>query len=144
MDYEWALCFKIDCDLARQKTGSIEDAIVHYIQDAVAANAIIERRQNLEEIAGRGRPKKKSNFNDLKERYGDDPETLAWLRQNRQRLNRGKFSHDDYLDSVFSHAISLEEFNDEFSSIEQLNEIVIRRESRISVHELPSSEEITK
>lgn len=33
LGYEWALCLKIDGDLARKKTGFVEDGLIHYLAD---------------------------------------------------------------------------------------------------------------
>jgi UDP-2,3-diacylglucosamine pyrophosphatase LpxH len=104
MSYPWALCFKIDCDLARKKTGDIEDAIIHYVSDFSIPDIKRKKLDALKSKAGRPR---KSNYRDLKDRYGNDPEVNKWLRENRKALNRGNFSYDDYRNQVEQNSVSI-------------------------------------
>ena len=112
---EWALIFKIDGDLARRKTGHVEDGLIHYIVDLNPVhNKTIERaRKKLSELSEQksfeGRPPK-SNSQDLTERYGrDDPEVLDWIKRNSAELDNADFSHDNYTDMVLRHAVPLGE-----------------------------------
>lgn len=117
MDYEWALNFKIDCDLARAKTGDISDGAVHYISDIAAGDHIIKRREVLSAMAPRGRPPKKSNYTDIKERYlrlkntsqEEKKEIEAWLEVNREALDdpQGSFHHEAYTDKVLARSASI-------------------------------------
>jgi hypothetical protein len=111
VDFEWALILKIDGDLARQKTGDVDDALVHYLEDiaVISDPAIQKKRERLSVPDERGRPIK-SNSADLLDQYGDDPEAASWIRENRHRLNRGKFYHEQYRDTVLRDSISIEEF----------------------------------
>lgn len=95
LDYEWALLLKIDCDLARKKTGDIADGISHYISDIVAGDKIIRQRAVLEDLAKkRGRPKKKTNSQDIRERYitsktskEDIDEIESWLAEHGDEID---------------------------------------------------------
>lgn len=115
MDYEWALNFKIDCDLARQKSGDIADGAAHYIADIAADTHIIKRRQALEEFKPRGRPPTKLNSKDMEERYSkllkgsDKEEALAWIAQNKDRLDdtENDFVCDTRDDVALHFAVSI-------------------------------------
>ena len=111
VDYEWALCFKIDGDLARRKTGHVEDGLIHYIVDLDPASdkRMRKARKRLakvnDSIGGR---LPKSNSQDLTERYGrSDPEVLDWIKRNSAELDNADFSHDNYTDMVLRHAVPL-------------------------------------
>lgn len=118
---EWALCFKIDCDLARQKTGSIESAFAHYVSDAVAARdaSVADAREALNAIAearvGAGGRPRKTNADDLLDRYGRKTpdgswdltdETTRWILANADALNQDtSFSWEHYRSQIFAHRV---------------------------------------
>lgn len=115
-DYEWALCFKVDCDLAREKTGSIEDAMVHYISDLASNSKIIKRRSVLNSYRG-GRIRK-TNSEDINERYlkrmkrltpDEKKEIKEWLKKNKEILDASQdsFQHEDYKSSVSAFSVSI-------------------------------------
>lgn len=110
MDYESALCFKIDCDLARTKTGNIEDALVHYIQESGVTELIAQKKKKLVYKSKPG-PNKKSNSSDLLDRYGRDEETARWIKNNSEKLDEGNFSHENYKDRIFANSVSIEYIN---------------------------------
>lgn len=129
---EWALIFKIDCDLARQKTGSIDAALVHYInkqtaeEDTPVSERIRRDREKLErvrrarEMAARaskewrgGRYKETTNSVDLLQRYGrksldgkydTSDAATAWILANAKTLDEDEsFTYDKYRSSVDAH-----------------------------------------
>lgn len=130
MNMEWSLIFKIDCDLAKKKTGSIDSALAHYVSDsliktspAYSTNKLLESRAKLEKnLVGPyaeteegvkknpgGRPRKFSNSEDLLFKYGTkidgqwDTEDLvtAWIIENKETLDAStEFFYDDYRSPV--------------------------------------------
>lgn len=117
MDYETALNFKIDCDLARKKTGDITDGAVHYIAKLVSGDGIMARRETLVKYSARSRPPAKSNSQDLEERYGNDKslstkdkdDLMAWIEVNREALDdpNNEFKHEAFLEKVLRSAVSI-------------------------------------
>lgn len=116
-DYSWALAFKIDCDLARKKTGSIEDAMAEYISDIAADDKIIKRRMVLREASAAGRPGK-TNTQDLEERYlqkmtnlspKERKEIEAFLKKNQKKLDASEdsFRHEEYKSRTEAYSISI-------------------------------------
>jgi hypothetical protein len=132
---EAALNFKIDCDLAKKKTGSIDDAFADYADDVVDRNTPFfeaKRRRKKreqyraskngdpasngqrkpgpgEEDPNAGRPRK-TNTEDLVERYGNDPEAVAWVLAHSEALDAGDFAHEDYRPPTEQHATTIEAF----------------------------------
>lgn len=111
LDYENALNFKIDCDLARQKTGDILDGAVHYISEAVTDDKIVRKRQNLNKRGFRPKP----NSRDIEERYLANPrisdsekdEIRRWLKKNREKLdNSSNFNRESYTGIVADRSVS--------------------------------------
>lgn len=127
MNMEWSLIFKIDCDLAKKKTGSIDAALAHYVSDSLlktsplySTNRLLESRAKLEknlvdpyeEMEKKnlgGRPRKYTNTEDLLEKYGtkidgvwDESDMVTgWILENRDVLDSStEFFHDEYRSPV--------------------------------------------
>ena len=127
MNMEWLLIFKIDCDLSKKKTGSIDSALAHYVSDALlkssptySTNRLLETRAKLEKnivdpyADGEkknlgGRPRKFSNSEDLLEKYGtkigdnwDMTDVVtSWIFENKTVLDASTdFFYDDYRSPV--------------------------------------------
>lgn len=113
MTTEWALAFKVDCDLARKKTGSIDAALAEYAAaDSMAPKNIAPEAGEPSRGKG-GRPKKFTNADDLLVRYGkktesggdwdtEDP-TTAWILENARELtDDASFAYDGYRDPVMA------------------------------------------
>jgi hypothetical protein len=105
-DYGWALAFKLDCDLARKKTGDPMDGAAEYISDIAANDKILKRRNNLKEAKPGGRPAM-TNTDDLEERYLNKMKNLtieerkeirAFLKKNQKELDASSdsFMHENY------------------------------------------------
>lgn len=126
-NYEWALLFKIDCDLARKKTGDIMDGASHYLSDIAAGDKIVQRRSVLNNYHG-GRFAK-TNTEDLENRYlskmknltkEERKEISAWLRKNKKKLNESQtgensFRHEDYEPKVSKCSVSISSGPDDAS-----------------------------
>lgn len=117
LDYPWALSFKIDCDIARAKTGSTEDAMVHYVGDVAADDKIIKRRIILKEKSLAGRPAK-TNTQDLEERYlgrmknltvAERKEIKEFIKKNKKALNSSddSFRHEGYEPKTQKYSVSI-------------------------------------
>lgn len=117
MDYETALNFKIDCDLARKKTGRIADGAMHYLSGIVAGEGIMAKRETLGKYKAKSRPPTRSNSKDLLERYTNDPnlstkdkdEILAWIEVNKEALDdsNNEFKHEAFLEKVLRSSVSI-------------------------------------
>jgi hypothetical protein len=104
MSPEWAVIFKIDCDLSRKKTGDIGPALAHYVSAAGVERApeVRRLRQKLqrEPRKGEGRPLglKSHPVGDLLLRYGkkkggawDQEDFLtAWILANADALMKNR------------------------------------------------------
>lgn len=127
---EMALIFKIDCDLARKKTGSIDPALAHYIADSAirtgragnprkiqAEREKLERARDTRRERGMdvgGRPRKYTNSQDLLARYGKkkkggwdlEDEVTAFILANAETLDASTdFAYDEYRDPVMANRI---------------------------------------
>lgn len=113
---EWALVFKIDCDMAREKYGSIDYAFPHYlnpdnlsdrmkalkakVEQSVAARAAAPAAPERRQVRRR-----KPNSADMLKRYGKDPEAANWINANRAALDEDEsFTRDAVGDMVIHHA----------------------------------------
>jgi hypothetical protein len=110
MSTEWLLIFKIDCDLSRKKTGSVDSALAHYIAPSTSlyrAAHIRRLRHKLDRGGMGGRPLGEASkpVGDLLIRYGKkrsdgtwDTEdfSTAWILQNRYQLEHGGFMGEEY------------------------------------------------
>lgn len=113
INYEWALLMKIDADIARRKTGYIEDGLIHYVDDLnpVISEKIEKARARLAKKSASGRPPK-SNTQDLTERYGrNDPKVQEWIDKYSAELDGADFKHDGFQDSVMLHSVELKELD---------------------------------
>lgn len=105
LDYEWALCLKIDGDLARAKTGDVVDGLAPYLSE-LNSNGKSAKKISAEPD-GRG-AKKKTNTADLLERYKKKyPEAEDWIREHEKELDSADFSHDKYRDPILRNAVPL-------------------------------------
>lgn len=110
MSTEWLLIFKIDCDLSRKKTGSVDSALAHYIAPSTSlyrSEPQRRLRRKLDRGGMGGRPLGEASkpVGDLLIRYGKkrsdgswdtDDFSTAWILENRYQLERGGFMGEEY------------------------------------------------
>jgi hypothetical protein len=120
---EWALTFKVDCDLSLRKYGSLDPAIDAYLGDRSALAGFRNARppapepeepRDPDKNLG-GRPRKYSNAQDLLERYGTKTkdgtwkitdESTLWILAHGSILNDDEsFTHDEYRDPVTANVV---------------------------------------
>lgn len=116
INYEWALLLKIDGDIARRKTGNVDDGLIHYVNDLkeFKSRKVKIAVNKLKKEGRENRHLPKSNAQDIIERYGrDDPEVLEWALRNASKLEKGNFYHENYeFDSMEEiHSLSDQDIN---------------------------------
>ena len=114
MGPEWALVFKIDCDRAMVRDGSIDRALATYVKDAALPQRLRALKRELEQEVRRSgdedagprsrRTKKRAVSDDLIRRYGHDKEASAWIEKNKHLLDDSEVTHDSYKDPVLRDA----------------------------------------
>jgi hypothetical protein len=108
---EWALCFKIDCDLAMKKTGSIDAVLREYLTGSDKRRRVSPTPQydeltliKREAGAKGGRPPKPASL-ELLEKHGRkvdgvwdrDCALTAWLLDNMTEIDSSEeFTSDEY------------------------------------------------
>lgn len=146
-DYSWALAFKIDCDLAREKTGDPLNGAAHYISDIAADDKILHRRSIL--VKGppsKGRPSK-TNTEDLEERYlkrmknltiAERKEITTFLERNRKKLDESNdlFRHEDFLVPTERQGISISAGPDDLDEENFLSWLLQQADSRTTTKKL--------
>jgi len=149
--YEWALAFVIDCNLARQKTGNIDDALVHYISDVAAGDAIRKRRIILEENSTKRR-QSKPNSEDLDERYLQKMKNLSveerkeikdFIKKNKKKLDSDdSFQHEEYRPKIFRNSVSISAGPDDLDDENFLSWLVEKENNSRKTSKKPSLETI--
>ena len=115
--YTWSLRFKIDCDLALAKTGSIAPALKEYVGDALPGGSISRRvsskkpKNDGDNKPDRRGAKRKKNSTDMLERYKNEPEALEWIREHASELDADtSFNHDESPDKMLHEATDLDQY----------------------------------
>jgi hypothetical protein len=115
--YEWALTFVADCDLARQR-GNLNEILEEYASDEtlsfidVPETEVIPIRELYQKKSGVGRPIN-SNYDDMLDRYKNEPEALKWIKDNARDIqttdegsgNGKNFYHDEYMPQVIRKSV---------------------------------------
>lgn len=122
---ELALIFKIDCDLARAKTGSLDPAIDEYAVEGAGRNRLraariameaeireASRNESTDKTSRPKRRRRRSNVEDLRRRYGSDPTALEWIESHEAELNAADdakgFVADVHRDAVLGNSYPLD------------------------------------
>ena len=148
-DYSWALAFKCDADIARNKTGFPEDAMVHYISDVAADDKILKRRMSLKGLSKAGRPRR-TNTEDLEDRYLNKMKNLSveerkeiseFIKKNKKELNASSFRHDEYQPKTEKYSISISAGPDNLDEENFLSWLIEKMDNNRRIAKKPALDE---